>query len=230
MRADALLSQYGFCSRREAPLWVKAGRVVHGGVPVKSAKDKVEPEEVLVDGAPVPFVRGVYVAFNKPRGYTCSHREEGPLVYDLLPAQWLRRSRPVSTVGRLDKETSGLLLLSDDGDFIHALTSPRKHVTKVYEVETLAPIPAEAAALFASGSFFLEGEKTSCLPARLEILSPKMGRLSLREGRYHQVRRMLAAVGAPVLTLRRTAVGALSLGELALSEGEWKAIDPRVFL
>ncbi|MBQ2814022.1 MAG: rRNA pseudouridine synthase [Akkermansia sp.] len=229
MRADALLSRYGYCSRREAAAWVKRGRVTVRGVPVKSPSEKVEADEVRVDGEAVPFAHGLYVAFHKPVGCTCSHKEEGELVYDLLPEMWLARNPAVNTVGRLDKETSGLLLLTDDGRFEHAMTSPRRHVPKVYELTTEAPIPVEAVSLFASGTLVLQGEKTPCLPAELEITGECAGRLTLHEGRYHQVRRMLAAVGAPVVTLCRTEIGPVKLADLALAPGEWTEVDPRIF-
>lgn len=229
MRIDAILSRFGYCSRREAAQWVKRGRVTVQGVPVKSATVKVNPAEVLVDGEPVEFVNGLYIAINKPLGCTCSHKEQGELIYDLLPQQWLNRSGGVSTVGRLDKETSGLLLLTDDGAFVHALTSPKRHVPKVYEFETAEPIPADAVALFASGEFLLHGETTPCLPAQLSITAPCAGALTLHEGRYHQVRRMLAAVGAPVVSLTRTSIGPLRLAELNLAPGEWTEIDPALF-
>ena len=229
MRIDAILSRYGYCSRREAAQWVKRGRVLVKGVAAKSASAKAEPEDVLVNGEPIPFPAGLYVALHKPLGCTCSHREEGELVYDLLPQQWLNRGDGVSTVGRLDKETSGLLLITDDGAFVHALTSPKRHVPKVYEFECSAPIPADAVALFASGELMLHGETTPCLPAELEITGERTGRLTLPEGRHHQVRRMLAAVGAPVVTLCRTAIGPLQLADLNLEPGEWAAIDPGMF-
>lgn len=229
MRIDAILSRYGYCSRREAAQWVKRGRVLVKGVAAKSASAKAEPEDVLVNGEPIPFPAGLYVALHKPLGCTCSHREEGELVYDLLPQQWLNRGDGISTVGRLDKETSGLLLITDDGAFVHALTSPKRHVPKVYEFECSAPIPADAVALFASGELMLHGETTPCLPAELEITGECTGRLTLHEGRYHQVRRMLAAVGAPVVTLCRTAIGPLQLADLNLEPGEWAAIDPDMF-
>lgn len=229
MRVDAMLSRYGYCTRREARAWVSRGRVVSGGTVVKNVNSKVEPDDTLVDGEPVPFVDGLYVALNKPLGYTCSHDEEGDLVYDLLPEQWLQRGDGVNSVGRLDKETSGLLLLTDDGAFLHALTSPKRHVPKVYEFETECAIPAEAVQIFAEGALMLKGEKTPCAPAELRITGERQGELVLHEGRYHQVRRMLAAVGAPVVRLHRTAVGALRLEDLNLQPGEWAAIDPAIF-
>ncbi len=229
MRTDALLSQYGYCSRREAAQWVKRGRVSFRGEAVRSASAKVDPHEVLVDGQPVPFVDGLYIALHKPLGCTCSHREEGELVYDLLPPQWMQRGRQPAAVGRLDKETSGLLLVTDDGAFIHALTSPRRHVPKRYAFTTSAPVPASAPDLFAAGTLMLEGETTPCRPAELRLTGACSGELTLHEGRYHQVRRMLAAVGAPVLTLHREAVGALCLADLNLAPGEWCEIDPALF-
>lgn len=229
MRIDAILSRFGYCSRREAAQWVKQGRVRVDGVPVRSAAAKADPATVLVDGVPPEFLNGLYVAINKPLGCTCSHREQGNLIYDLLPQHWLARSGGVSTVGRLDKETSGLLLLTDDGAFLHALTSPKRHVPKIYELTTAEPIPESAVALFASGELLLNGETTPCLPAELCITSPCSARLTLHEGRYHQVRRMLASVGSPVLTLTRTAIGPLTLDELNLAPGEWAEINPAVF-
>ena len=229
MRTDALLSRFGYCSRREVAQWLKRGRVTRNGAPIKSPSEKVEPEEVLIDGEPVEFPHGIYIALNKPLGCTCSHKEEGELVYDLLPPQWLSRNPVVNTVGRLDKETSGLLLLTDDGAFEHALTSPKRHVPKVYSFTTTAPIPAEAAALFASGELMLDGERTPCLPAELVITGAQSGRLTLHEGRYHQVRRMLASVGAPVDTLERIEIGPLKLADLNLEPGEWCEIDPAIF-
>ncbi len=229
MRIDALLSRFGYCSRREVAQWLKRGRVTRNGEVVKSVNEKAEPQEVLVDGAPVEFPDGIYVALNKPLGCTCSHKEEGELVYDLLPAQWLRRNPVVNTVGRLDKETSGLLLLTDDGAFEHAQTSPKRHVPKVYAFTTASPVPQAAVAQFASGEFMLQGERTPCLPAELVITGECTGRLTLHEGRYHQVRRMLAAVGAPVESLERIEIGPLKLAELNLAPGEWVEIDPGIF-
>ena len=229
MRIDAILSRFGYCSRREAAQWVKRGRVTVKGEVVKSASAKAELVDVLVNGEPIEFPDGLYVALNKPLGCTCSHKEEGELVYDLLPQQWMNRGDGVSTVGRLDKETDGLLLVTDDGAFVHALTSPKRHVPKVYEFDCSAPIPSDAVALFASGELMLHGETTPCLPAELVITGECSGRLTLHEGRYHQVRRMLAAVGAPVVRLTRTAIGPLQLADLQLEPGEWAAIDPAIF-
>lgn len=227
MRLDALLSRYGYCSRREAPGWIKRHSITFKGEACTSPRDKVQTEDVLVDGDPVEFPDGLYVALNKPLGYTCSHDgEEGDVIYDLLPFQWRHRNPAVSSVGRLDKETSGLLLITDDGKFIHRMTSPRHHVPKVYEAVTEEDIPAEAVELFASGTLTLHGEDRPCSPARLEIMEPRRARLTLTEGKYHQVRRMLAAVGAPVVSLCRISIGPLNLDSLHLEPGEWMPVNP----
>lgn len=227
MRLDALLSRFGYCSRREAPAWIKQGRVLVDGVAASSPSARVDPVRVRIDGEPVDAPGGLYAAFHKPAGYTCSHsRDEGELVYDLLPPRWLLRHPPVTTVGRLDKETTGLLLLTDDGAFVHRHTSPKRRIPKTYVFTTEADIPADAPTLFASGTLLLGGETTPCLPAGLTIVSPREGRLVIHEGRYHQVRRMMAAVGAPVATLERTAIGNLTLASLGLEAGAWTLIDP----
>lgn len=230
MRIDALLSRYGFCSRKEATQWIKRGRVTVCGKPASSGSDKANIADVLVDGEKIPFPDGLYIAFNKPLGATCSHSEgEGELIYDYLPEQWLERNPPITSVGRLDKETEGLLLLTDDGKFVHRLTSPKHHMEKVYEMTTEEDIPAEAVSLFLSGTLQLEGEKAPCLPAALKILSPRSATITLVEGKYHQIRRMMASVGAPVLTLKRQSIGPISLDQLNLAPGEWTPISPQIF-
>ncbi len=230
MRIDALLSRYGYCSRSEASRWIKKGRVSVLGTPAKSASQKAETKDVLVDGEPIEFPDGICVAFYKPLGVTCSHDErDGRPIYDLLPPAWTQRNPAVTSVGRLDKDTEGLLLITDDGKFVHRLTSPKHHVDKVYELTTEADIPERAIEQFASGNFMLEDEKYPCHPARLEIIEPRLARLTLTEGRYHQVRRMLAAVGAPIVTLKRLSVGPLHLDDLQLEPGDWTPISPSLF-
>lgn len=232
MRVDALLARYGYCTRRGAPALLRDGRVrKRDGTSVTVPGQQVNVAEVLIDGVEVPFPQGICVALHKPLGYVCSHAEEegGKPVFKLLPAEWARRNPCVQCVGRLDKNTTGLLLLSDDGNFVHGLTSPRRHVKKVYSFETSEPISEDAVALFASGKFMLKGEKTPCLPAKLERTDSTHGKITLEEGRYHQVRRMLAAVGAPVTKLHRESFGPLRLSALKLAPGKWCSIDPSAF-
>lgn len=227
MRLDALLSRFGYCSRREAISWIKRHTITYKGELCTSPSQKVTHEETIIDGEHVEFPNGIYVALYKPVGYICSHdEEEGDIIYDLLPYQWRHRNPAISSVGRLDKDTSGLLFITDDGKFIHRMTSPKKHIPKIYEVETENPIPAEAVELFASGTLQLEGERQVCRPAELIITDALHARIILTEGKYHQVRRMFAAVGAPVVKLHRPQIGNLTIESLELEQGEWVAFDP----
>ncbi len=165
---------------------------------------------------------------NKPVGYVCSHRDEGKLVYELLPERWTRRNPPVTTVGRLDKETSGLLILTDDGKLVHQLTSPKRHVPRVYVAVLDRDLRGDEPAAFASGTIILDGEDKPLLPAELVALEARRARVTLREGRYHQVRRMFAAMGNHVVSLHRESFGALELGDLV--ECQWRFVSPEQVL
>ncbi|MCB1224280.1 MAG: rRNA pseudouridine synthase [Verrucomicrobiales bacterium] len=214
-RLDQLLAALGYGSRRDAQALVKAGRVRLSGVPASRADLRVQPAEVTVDGQPLEAPDGLLVLLHKPLGLTCSHNPaEGDLIYDLLPPRWLQRSPALTSVGRLDKDTSGLLLLTDRGDWVHRWTSPRTHLPKIYEATLDRDMPADLPALFAAGTLQLRNEPHPCQPAQLEILAPRHARLTLTEGRYHQVRRMFASQGLHVETLHRTHFGHLSLGDL----------------
>src|SRR5690606_16385561 len=144
-------------------------------------------------------------------------------VYDLLPPRFALRAPALSTVGRLDRDTSGLLLMTDDGQLLHRIISPKSKLAKVYEATLAQPLRGDEAAVFGSGTLMLESETTPLLPAELEVVSPTQARLTLHEGRYHQVRRMFAAVGNHVEALHRSAVGGLTLGDL--QEGKWRLLD-----
>lgn len=223
MRVDQILSRYGYCSRREAWGWVKAGRVVVEGVPVEAADDRVDPHRVQIDGRGVEAVDGLMAMFHKPLGVVCSRDgREGPSVFDLLPEQWSRRNPPVATVGRLDKDTTGLLMITDAGEWVHRWTSPKHHCEKEYAVTFEGMPRGGEVALFASGSLRLDGEDRPCLPARLEFTGPGTARLFLVEGRFHQVRRMFAAVGLNVVRLHRPRFGDYELGDLP--EGQWRLV------
>ena len=163
---------------------------------------------------------------HKPRGVTCSHKEAGALVYELLPPRWRRREPALSTVGRLDKDTSGLLLLTDDGAVLHRVISPRSKLPKRYLVTLARALRGDEGELFASGELLLEGEDKPLLPAGLEPLSSTLGRLTITEGRYHQVRRMFAAAGNHVTALHRESVGGLELPR-DLEPGAYRLLGAR---
>lgn len=223
MKLVKSLANLGYGSRKQVALMFREGRVTDAAGEVLYADDTPAWDDVRVDGEPLDPPPGLLLMLHKPVGYTCSTKDRGRLVYDLLPPRYTLRSPTLSTVGRLDRETSGLLLLTDDGQLLHRIISPKSKLPKVYEATLAEPLRGDEAAIFASGTLMLESEKTPLLPAELEVISPTQARLTLHEGRYHQVRRMFAAVGNHVAALHRSEVGGLSLGDLP--EGEWRSLD-----
>lgn len=164
---------------------MRKGRITVKGEPAKSTDMKVDPLDVLIDGQPIEAPDGLLVLFHKPAGYVCTHEtKEGANIYELLPAQWLQRNPPVTSIGRLDKDTTGVLLLTDLGELVQRWTSPRHKVSKVYDVTVEGELKPELVTLFSSGTLQLEDEDKPCLPAKLEILSPNTARLELIEGKY----------------------------------------------
>lgn len=227
-RLDQLLANLGYCSRREARAWIQAGRVSVRGAGVDDFGQKADPAEVRVDGGPLDHPAGLLLLLHKPVGLVCTHYgREGPNIYSLLPPRWRARNPPVTSIGRLDKETSGLLLLTDQSELVHRLTSPKHKVPKVYRATVSTDLAPALVPLFASGTLQLKDEKSACAPAGLKIISPREAELTLTEGRYHQVRRMFASQGAEVLTLHRARFGHLELGDLA--PGQWRELPPDVF-
>ena len=224
-RLDQLLANLGYCSRREVRDWLKAGRVSVAGKVADDPGVKPSPAAVRVDGEPLDHPDGLLLLLNKPLGLTCSHDpREAPLVYELLPARWRERNPVVTSVGRLDKETSGLILLTDRTELVHRLTSPKHKVPKIYRATTDRDLSPDLIPRFASGTIQLDGEKEPCAPAELRLVGPREAELTLIEGKYHQVRRMFAACGATVLTLHRTAFGPLTLGDL--QPGRYRELAP----
>lgn len=204
------LAGLGYGSRKEVAIAIRDGRVTG------------ESESLRFDGEPIDPPHGLVIVMNKPAGYTCSHADQGPLVYDLLAPRYLKRDPKFSSVGRLDAETTGVLLFTDDGALLHKLISPRSNLPKTYEAALARPLEGHEAALFASGTLVLRGEDKPCLPAHLEATGARTARLTLTEGRYHQVRRMFAAAGNHVEALHRSRFG--PLGIEGLNAGEWRSL------
>ncbi len=210
-RLDKCLSEAGVASRKELRAIIRAGRAAVNGTVIRNPEARVsETDELTVDGERVR--RGtVVLMLNKPAGYVTSTgdpREQ--TVMELLPEEYRRLG--VVPIGRLDKETEGLLLFTNDGALAHRLISPRHEVCKIYEAEHEGEAGEADVAAFRAGLTLRDG--TLCRPAELEPLGPGRSRVTLSEGKYHQVRRMLASRGLPVTGLRRVAEGGLALGEL----------------
>lgn len=230
-RIDRLLSSMGYGSRSEVARLAKAGGITLDAVAIEDVAARIPvsqdlPLRMKIAGQALDPLSGMVILLNKPLGMTCSHKENGALVYDILPDRWRRRSPAISTVGRLDKQTSGLLLLTDDGDLLHRIISPRRHVRKTYRAKLARPLKGDEGELFASGSLMLEGEAKPLAPAELDVVSENEALLHVTEGRYHQVRRMFAAAGNHVEELHRERLGNLQLpGDLR--PGHWKLLDPQ---
>jgi 16S rRNA pseudouridine516 synthase len=223
MKLAKRIANLGYGSRKQVQWMFREGRITDAAGEVLYADDDVAHADVRVDGEPLDPPAGLLVMLNKPVGYTCSTKDPGRVVYDLLPPRYRLRDPLLSTVGRLDRDTSGLLLLTDDGALLHRITSPKAALAKVYEAELAQDLRGDEVALFASGSLMLESEKTALAPAGLEPLGPRRARVTLVEGRYHQIRRMFAAVGNHVNGLHRHTVGGLGLDDLAA--GQWRPLD-----
>lgn len=223
MRLVKLIANLGYGSRKQVALMFREGRVTDPHGEVLYADDKVGHADLRIDGEPLDPPAGLTLMLHKPVGYTCSTRDPGRIVYDLLPPRFRLRSPLLSPVGRLDRDTSGLLLLTDDGALLHRIISPKSKLSKVYEATLADELRGDEAEAFASGSLMLESETTPLAPATLEVLAPRRARLGLTEGRYHQVRRMFAAVGNHVETLHRIRIGGLELDGLA--EGQWRPLQ-----
>ena len=225
MKLVRLIANLGYGSRKDVAWMFREGRVTDAQGEVLYADDKVAHEQIRIDGEPLDPPPGMVLMMHKPVGYTCSRKDPGRVVFDLLPPRYRMRDPALSTVGRLDRDTSGLLLFTDDGALLHRIISPRANVTKVYAAELADDLRGDEGELFASGRMMLESETEPLEPARLEVLGPRRARLAITEGRYHQVRRMFAAVGNHVDALHRVSIGGLVLNE-GLAPGAWRMLAP----
>ena len=222
-RLDKIIASTGKYSRREVKLLVRQGRVLVDGFPVRSAEDKFDPEqaEIVVNGETLTYRKYTWVMLNKPAGYLSATEDgRGATVLDLLPSELQKQG--LFPVGRLDKDTEGLLLLTNEGGLAHDLLSPRHHVDKVYYPRVAGTLTEEDCKAFAAGMTLADG--LNCQPAGLAILTAgdeSEAHVTLREGKFHQVKRMLAERGKPVLYLERIRMGNLTL-DSQLSRGEFR--------
>jgi len=222
MKLVKLIANLGYGSRKQVAAMFREGRITDPQGAVLYADDQVEHPGIRIDGEPLDPATGVVLMLHKPTGYTCSTKDAGAIIYDLLPPRFRLRSPVLASVGRLDRETSGLLLLTDDGGLLHRIVHPKLQVAKLYEATLARDLRGDEATTFASGKLMLESEKEPLASARLEVLGSRQARLTLTEGRYHQARRMFAAVGNHVEALHRSRVGDLTLGDLPA--GQWRIL------
>ncbi|MCK6502056.1 rRNA pseudouridine synthase [Myxococcota bacterium] len=221
-----LLANLGYGSRREVEQLLRRGRVTGPDGAALRVGDADPGGALWVDGQPLDPRPPLVVALHKPVGLVCSTSDgDGPTVYTCLPPRFAARQPVLAPVGRLDKDSSGLLLLTDDGALLHHLTSPRRHVPKVYRATLADPVRGDEVGALAGGGLLLRGEQRPLLPARVEVLDPHTVRVEVTEGRYHLVRRMWAALGNRVRTLHREQVGPLTLTGLE-APGAWRVLEP----
>lgn len=222
-RLDKILASQNIGSRKETGVLIRRGAVTVNGAVVRQADSKADPEqdEIAVEGRPLGFQRYVYIMMNKPAGVLSAARDtRQKTVVDLLPPELMRRG--LFPAGRLDRDTEGLLIITDDGDFAHRMLAPKNHVFKLYEAELDLPAEPEDVQRFAEG---LELSDRTCLPAELTLLEGTHVQVKICEGKFHQVKRMFRAVGKTVVRLKRLRIGALDL-DSALQPGQVRLLLP----
>jgi 16S rRNA pseudouridine516 synthase len=223
MKLVKRLANLGYGSRKEVQRWIRAGAVTnHLGVPLTDA-DPTPHEHILFRGEPLDPPAPLTLMLNKPDGHTCSLDDPGAIIYDLLPPRFSARNPVLSPIGRLDKDTTGLLLMTDDGKLLHRIIHPKSSCLKTYHATLDRPLQGHEEALFASGELMLNSETKPLLPAQFKALGETEALVTLHEGRYHQVRRMFAAAGNHVTSLKRISIGGLTLPE-DLEEGDWRIL------
>ena len=223
MKLIKLLANLGYGSRKEAQRLIRCGAVTDDTGRVLGQGELPPHACIRVRGEPLDPPSPLVLMLHKPDGYTCSREDPDDTIYDLLPPRFACRNPGLNPVGRLDKDTTGLLLLTDDGQLLHRIIHPKSGCLKVYHATLDRPLEGHEAALFASGTLVLHGETKPLLAAKLEALGATDALITLHEGRYHQVRRMFAAAGNHVLALRRISIGGLHLPD-DLAGGEWRAL------
>ena len=203
---------------------IRNGRIARASGADLAPDDRItlaDHADLRFDGAPLDPPAPLTILMHKPLGYSCTTDDPGRVIYDLLPPRFRMRKPILSSVGRLDKDTEGLLILTDDGQLLHRIIAPKAKVAKRYEARLDRPLQGHEAALFASGGLLLQNETRPLLPAVLEAVDDRCAHVTIHEGRYHQVRRLYASVGNNVVGLRRLAIGGLAL-PLDLAPGQWR--------
>ena len=220
-RIDKIIASQGLYSRSDVKYLVSRKRVAIDGEVVRSSSQKADPEKnvITIDGKPLTVKKQIYLMLHKPKGYvSATEDKEHQTVLALVPPEW--KGRDLFPAGRLDKDTTGLMIITDDGVLAHNILSPRKHVQKVYGVELDIPVTEEMQKGFAAGVELNDG---LCKEAKLVITGEKTAEVTLKEGRYHQIKRMFGCYGAKVMELHRIAMGDLYLPD-DLAEGDCREL------
>ncbi len=226
-RIDKIIASTGKMSRKDAKKAAKDGRITVNGKAVKDCSVKAcEHDDVRLDGSQIIYRRWIYVMLNKPKGYVCSTDDPSSPIVNLLLSDELQ-NLDLFSIGRLDKNTTGLVILTNDGALTHKLLSPTKHVEKEYTVSTEKTISTNTVDVFEEGATLEDGYK--CLPASLKISGANTATIIIREGKYHQIKRMFESVGNKVTKLERIRIGNLKL-DFGLKQGEFKILSDEEIL
>jgi 16S rRNA pseudouridine516 synthase len=225
MKLVKLLANLGYGSRKEVQRLIRSGAVTDAAGKVLGENEVPPHDQILFRGEELDPPAPLVIMLHKPDGYTCSSEDPGSTIYDLLPPRYAQRNPGLNPIGRLDKDTTGLLLMTDDGKLLHKIIHPKSNCLKVYQASLDRPLEGHEDELFSSGTLVLNSETRPLLPAKLEVLGEKEALVTLHEGRYHQVRRMFAAAGNHVLGLKRISIGGLKMPD-DLEEGDWRVLTP----
>ena len=225
MKLVKLLANLGYGSRKEVQRLIRAGAVTDINGKVLGENNVPPINQILFHGEALDPPSPLVIMLHKPDGFTCSSEDPGSTIYELLPERFALRNPGLNPIGRLDKDTTGLLLMTDDGILLHKIIHPKSNCLKVYHVTLDRPLEGHEADVFASGTLLLASETRPLMPAKLEVLGEKEALITLHEGRYHQVRRMFASTGNHVTGLKRISIGGLQLPD-SLEEGSWRALEP----
>jgi 16S rRNA pseudouridine516 synthase len=225
MKLVKLLANLGYGSRKEVQRLIRSGAVTNAEGKVLGENEVPPHDPIFFRGEELDPPAPLVIMLNKPDGYTCSSEDPGSTIYDLLPPRFAQRNPGLNPIGRLDKDTTGLLLMTDDGKLLHKIIHPKSNCLKVYQANLDRPLEGHEDELFSSGTLVLNSETRPLLPAKLEVLGEREALITLHEGRYHQVRRMFAAAGNHVVGLKRISIGGLKMPD-DLEEGDWRVLAP----
>lgn len=228
IRLERLLSNLGYGGRKEMAMAIKNEWVNIDGETIKNPAFQVDLSlvaegRVELDGEKIDPVQPFTIMLHKPVGYTCSHKDPADIIFDLLPERFAARKPTFSMVGRLDKYSSGQLLLTDDGDLLHRISHPKSHASKHYNVTLRDDLKGTESDLFATGELYIGDDNKPLKPAQWTQTGAKSGVMILHEGRFQQIRRMFETINNEVITLERFQTGSLSIGDLP--KGEWRTLN-----
>ena len=221
IKVGKFLSTKGYGSRKHIKQMIKNELILEGDTIVKDFNSMVNPQDVNIEGEGVEFYDKINIVINKPKGYVCSRVGEDS-IFKLLPKIWLNRKPKVNTVGRLDKDTSGILVITDDGHFLHKIISPKHKISKVYKVMLEKKTDIKDKQILESGGLIIDGEHKPCKPVLFNQIDPFNVILTMYEGKYHQIKKMFTACNNKVIELSRIQLGCLPLKSLKV--GKWKEL------